>query len=157
MSKSNDSERRKHDRFATEIDICYRVNYDIKTKVEFTLLKDKDSAIKKFFGISKNISADGLSFETHKQLNEQDHLYLEVYVPKSAEPVKMTGEVRWSTCSNNGEEPSYNTGVRILTVEREEVAPSIGFDETYHVVWSTLLESVIGKYRILAQKKDKEL
>ncbi len=148
------SERRRHPRYETELEVRYYFIYEVKTLVQFQI-KDQQSGqvlSRKYSGLSKNVSAEGLCFTSGKQLEKGNLLHLEVYVPGSKEPVHMEGEVAWSkaTSLEEQEENKSVTGVKILTVQRKPVRDSIFFDETHQLYWSGVLESVFGGFREVA-------
>ncbi len=159
-------EKRKYERYDTRAKIYFQVKYDIATKVRFRVIdKIKNKALtKKYEALSKNVSAEGLCFSSVKQLNEGDVLYLEVYLPVPAEkkvslpkrfkkPILMEGEVRWSeSLGKLKRQTLYDTGVKLITVDGQPVDESVYFDDMNRVVWSAVLESVFGKFRITAKK-----
>lgn len=146
-------EKRKYERYATEVDVYFRVSFDIKTIVKFMVVgKDKrQEHHKKYLALSKNVSAEGLCFCAEKKLEKGDILRIEVYLPDQKNPIPMEGEVRWSmpTADASGK---FNTGVRIATVNNQSVVNSIHQDDETRIVWSAVLESVFGNFRKFAQK-----
>ncbi len=151
-------ERRKYERYETEAKVYFRVIYEIKTKVEFRIITEKQEGrtlSEKYSAISKNVSAEGLCFTSHKQLEKGDALYLEIYLPKRKEPIHMQGQVRWSQCytsQKENREDKFDTGVKLTAVEGKSVMVSIHYDEVNHLVWSIVLESIFGNFRKLAKK-----
>ena len=155
MSKEA-AEKRVHERFDTEVKIYFQFEYDIKTKVEFQRVNEKlKQASNKYLAYSKNVSTAGICFTSEHRLIVGDNLFLEVYVPGSEIPIAMKGEVKWSQESGGSGygKSLYDTGVKLITVEGQPVKESIYFDERYQVEWSAVLESVLGSYRKLAQKR----
>lgn len=151
-------DKRKHDRYDTEVKIFFHVNYAVETKVEYQVLVDQKAhkvLDKKYSALSRNVSAEGLSFSSNKQLSPGMFLHIEVYLPGSKAPVHMDGEVRWSAPSKTKppQEPLFDTGVKLTKVNGMSVAETIHVDKTHHVVWSAVLDSVLGNFRILAAKK----
>ncbi|MBF0523310.1 MAG: hypothetical protein HQL24_09685 [Candidatus Omnitrophica bacterium] len=68
----------------------------------------------------------------------------------------MEGAVRWSKPlppSQPSSKLRFETGVRLTAVEGHPVEESVYFDKTYKVLWSGVLESVLGGFRLLAQAK----
>lgn len=150
-------ERRKSDRYDTEVKIYFQVNYDLKTKIEFQRMgNDNQNGLpKKHTAISRNVSAEGLRFRSHRQLREGDKLYLEVYLPKRKEPVYMIGEVRWSKQLPISRDDIYefDTGVKLISVMGESVSKTIHLDKEYRVCWSVVLDYVFGSFRKMMQEK----
>ena len=144
--KKFDKERRKYYRYDTEMKIYFRVSYDVQTKVTFQVI-DGDKS-KRYSGISKNISVEGIYFVSEKELKEGDKLLIEINTPKMKVASLMEGEVRWS--HKVLDDPKYSdmfhTGVKIITVDGESVADSIYHDKKYAVDWSIVLESVFGSF-----------
>ncbi len=153
---SSSQEKRKYPRYDTKVKIYFHVNYDIETKVEYQVVDQEKQKIlpQKYSALSRNVSAEGLCFTSDQQLQPGTLLYLEVYVPKAQEPVYMNGEVRWSTLSSVKSKGTkkFDTGVRLMMVNGIPVANSIYFDEKHGVVWSVVLDSILGNFRILAHQ-----
>ena len=136
----------------------YRVDfyYNLETKVEFVSADEKESKVGKHTGLSKNFSVRGMCFMSDVQLHRGDHLSLQVYIPLQDKPICMEGEVCWSDKRQaEGGQAAYNTGVMLNSVEGKSVEETIYHDERYDVDWSEVLESVLGRYRILAQEQNK--
>ena len=160
-------EKREYERYDTHAKIYFHVTYDITTKVKFRVMdKVKNKALsKKYEAVSKNVSAEGLCFSSDKLLVPGDLLYLEVYLPVPADvkiplsskykkPILMEGEVRWSQEAQAQAKGGkvFHTGVWLLTVNGKPVEESVYFDDANKVVWSIVLESIFGKFRITAKK-----
>ena len=149
-------EKRKYSRYETEAKIYFRVNYDIETKVRFQVLdKDRERLLsRKYAALSRNVSVEGLGFSSNRKLRKGDIVYLEVYLPKQAKPIYMTGEVRCSNPALAKQKYNYrfNSGVRLLTVSGKPVTASVYFDKEYQVLWSIVLDSIFGNFRRLMQK-----
>lgn len=157
MDEKKSNERRRHQRYDSEVEVYFRVNYDLKTKVAFWILNQwKNLSFDvKYTAISKNVSAEGICFYSQHKLNKNDQLFLEVYIPKKEKPIPMIGEVRWCQpfSKEDKEEHRFYTGIKLLKVYDKIVAPTIYFDQTYQVIWSIVLESIFGSFRQLAQGK----
>ena len=144
-------EKRQFERFNTDKEIFFTVSYEIKTKVNFQILDQKNDKIlpPKYPAVSRNASAEGLCFTSLKKLEPGDMLILEVYALDSKIPTYMQGEVKWSkrASSASADDGQYDTGVRILTVEGRSLTETFYHDEDRKVVWSAVLESVLGNFR----------
>ncbi|MEI8348669.1 MAG: PilZ domain-containing protein [Candidatus Omnitrophota bacterium] len=151
-----EQERRKYSRYDTEMKIYYQVTYDIRTKVKFQVLDSENHKIslRKYSGLSKNISAEGLCFVTKKKLNKGDMVLLEVYVPNVRKPVQMEGRVQWT--KKIPREPRhkgmYHTGVKLVLIDGKPVNQSIHFDKKYNIFWDTVLDAVFGSFRKMVRK-----
>lgn len=147
---TNNNEKRKAPRYDAARDVAYSFAYPFESPVELTSGEPK--AAQKFKALTENVSIEGLCFKTDHILKQGDILTLDVYVPGDDKPVHMHGRVCWS-CPEKGSSPQvYKTGVMLTDVEGAPVSETIRFDEQYHVYWSSVLESIIGKFRILQQK-----
>ena len=150
-------ERRQYERFETEARVYFYVAHDLKTKVQFQVidLQKTKKESPKYQGISKNISAGGIGFVSEKKLGEGEVLYIEVYLPQKDDPIPMVGEVRWSKVSSLSRktESLFETGVKLTRVAGKSVEESIYYDEPNKIVWSSVLESIFGTFRILQQQK----
>ena len=153
-------EKRKYERYDTALKLYFDRGFEVETKVKYQLLdKQNDKPIsRKYAALSKNVSAEGLSFLASQQLNPGDYLHLEVYLPTATKPVRMEGEVRWSNpmAADKREGPMFQTGVLLTKVNGEAVDPTIHFDKQYQVSWSNVLESVLGHFKDLAKKNIKK-
>lgn len=148
--------RRKYKRYDTQVQIAFSILYDIKIKVQFQLIDQKDGhAIPpRYPAVSKNVSVGGLCFVSTKKLDIGDVIYLEVYLPGKPEPIAMTGDVRWSVPTHDPEHPNvFETGIFLITVGKVAVAETVYFDEEYHLDWSAVLESILGSLKELGQKR----
>jgi len=152
------NEKRKYERFDTEVKIYFKVAYDLKTRVEYQILDEdkKEVSPAKYEAVSKNVSAEGLCFVSNQKLEKGDCLLLEVFLPKQKEPIPMKGEVAWcwSSAISTSSENKFDTGVKLLKVDGKSVAESVYRDQEYGVVWSAVLEAVFGNFRIFAQKRN---
>ncbi|OGX09090.1 MAG: hypothetical protein A2Z88_08245 [Omnitrophica WOR_2 bacterium GWA2_47_8] len=152
-------DKRKYDRYDTEVKVYFYVNYEVKTKVDYQVLDKKQKKLEheKHHATTRDVSAQGMCFLSNEKLNKGDWLYLEVYVPKSKKPIPMEGEVRWSENmkEDKKEKSKFYTGVQLKAVNGIPVDASIYFDESYRIVWSAVLESILGNFRKFAQKREK--
>ena len=149
------SNKRQYVRYETEAKVFFKVSYNVNTIIKFKLLDKikKKIVSKSYSAMSKNVSAQGLCFTSDKKLNVGDRLLIEVQLPGGNIGVMMEGEVRWSR--EDTEDPQrLNTGVKLITVNGQDVDSSIHNDPAYNVTWSVVLESVLGNYRIFAQNKN---
>jgi hypothetical protein len=149
-------ERRRYSRYDTELKVYFRVNFELKTKVEFQLIdKEKHTALsEKHSAVSRNVSAEGLCFTSNVKLMKGDVLSLEVYLPSQDTPIYMEGEVRWSqeTPLSKSDKKKFSTGIKILNVEGRQVDPTIFYDAEHNVIWSVVLDSVFGSFKKIVQK-----
>jgi len=156
-SLTHKNERRKYERYDANVAVDYYYAYDFETKVQYEVVKDSDH--KKFSVLSRNISAEGLSFTTDAKLEEGSSICLDVYVPFSESKIHMDAEVRRSQPISAGDDGAmkFDTGVRLLTANGKSIEETIYFDEKYDVMWSDVLESIVGAYRIISFNKTNEL
>lgn len=150
-------ERRKYERYDTEVKIFFHVNYDIKTKVKFRLIDKQKHVLlpKRYLGLGRNISVEGIRFSSIKQLQKGDILFIEVYLPRLKNPIYMTGEVRWSeqTFVHPKVKYKFDTGVQLISVSGRPVHESIYYDRKNNVYWSIALDSIFGSFRKFMQRK----
>lgn len=139
-------EQRKHLRFDTDVKIHFHVPYDLRTEVDFTLAEKPP--LERYIGFSKNISAYGLCFETNKELKAGVHLWLELHLPESQEIIYMQGDTRWcQLCVLAPDKPKmFLIGVEVQQVDGIDVEKTVYFDQKYGVMWSELLDRVLGSY-----------
>lgn len=148
--------QRKHPRFATDVKVSFSVTYDFKTEVDFQIEREKKAGeAHTYLGFTRNISAEGVCFESPKKLKSGDFLWIELHLPAHNQIIYMEGQVRWSKLSEVSPNAphQYATGVRILKVDGKEVDKTIYFDEAYKVTWSELLERVLGSFAKLNRNK----
>ncbi|MCX5677695.1 MAG: PilZ domain-containing protein [Candidatus Omnitrophica bacterium] len=148
-----DINRRKYPRYDTEMEVYFKVRYDINIRVEFHVIESHhDSNVpSKYFGLCNNVSVEGLLVVSKKHLIRDDLLMLEVYDPIMKNPVKMEGQVRWSEkCPGPSKEyDMFYTGIQVVTVNDRTVIDSIYFDRRHQIVWSAILESLFGNFETL--------
>jgi len=155
-----EQERREYSRYDTEMKIHYQVTYDIRTRVKFQVMDSGNQKIslRKYSGLSKNISVEGLCFITKKKLHKGDAILLEVYVPNIRKPVRMEGQVQWTKkiLAPSKQKDMYHTGVKLMSVNGKPVSPSIHFDEKYNIFWDSVLDAVFGSFRKMVRKLKKK-
>ena len=152
MPKKN--EQRKYERYDTEVKVYYFVTYDVSTKVRFQVLdKASRKTAPQYTAVSRNVSAEGICFSSGKELHKGDHLFLEVLLPGSTTFIPMEGEVRWCQKAEAKLGSKFDVGIKLLKVDGQSVERSIYHDKDYQVVWSIVLESILGNFRILEQKR----
>jgi hypothetical protein len=151
MQKKN-NEGRRHDRYDTEAKIHFIVPYDLTTKVNFQYKKPQpDPALnKRFEGVTKNISAGGICFVSQFKPQRGDGLLIDLFLPNAEKPIPMEGEVKWSKATDDG--LSFYTGVQLVKVSGKPVEESIYFDEDHQVIWSAVLDQVLGNFALLHKK-----
>jgi hypothetical protein len=148
--------QRKYPRFETDAKVSFRAPYDFRAEVDFKLQRESASAHDHpYIGFSKDISVNGLCFESPKELKTGDRLWIELHLPKSNGIIYMEGEVRWSKPVSvaQGSPSQYLTGVVVGKVDGSQVEDTVYFDEQYKVMWSQLLESVLGGFAKLHRNK----
>jgi len=153
MKNKPRKDSRKNTRYATEVKVYFHFPYELESKIDYRVLdKDHKKALSPVYsGLSKNVSAEGLCFNSEQELKKDDNLHIELQLPGDKSIVSMEGVVRW--CLPAQKKAGFDTGVHLHSVNGRKIQESIYFDATYQVEWSALLEAVIGKFRILAQKR----
>ena len=156
MPKSPANDHRKNSRYETEVKVYFHFPYELQTKVDYQIkAKEQQGGSSPLYtGISRNVSAEGICFNSSQQLTKNDHLIIELHLPGDNANVMMEGKVRWCLKSKDGK--GFDTGVQLVIVNGKSIAESIYFDETYQIEWSALLEAVLGKFRILSQDRKKK-
>ena len=151
---TRNDERRKYPRYDTELKVYFQLKYEIRTRVKFQIMRagPKSRAGRKYSGLSKNVSVEGMCFVSRKKLKKEALLFIEVYEPRVKSPVKMEGEVRWSKKISGETKDAFHTGVRLISVNGKPVSDSIYFDNKYNVMWSVVLESLFGDFAAALRK-----
>jgi hypothetical protein len=148
-------ERRISQRYDTALKVYYQVAYDVKTKVRFQVVDDRHEKLRprKYYGTSRNVSVNGLSFVSKKKLDRDDHIALEIYAPNTKSPVHMRGEVRWAhtILGPSGKRIASRVGVEIVSVEGKSVVRSLHYDKKYSVIWSVVLDSLFGNFKSMVR------
>ncbi len=148
--------RRKYSRYETDARVEFRIPYDFAAEVDFKITEEViEGRDRVYVGHSRDISVRGLSFHSSKHLEPGDLLWMDLHLPKSKEVVFMRGEVCWCRPVEAPLEgkPLYQAGVQIATVDGLDVEQTVYFDKTYGVVWSELLERVLGGFAKINRKK----
>lgn len=108
MTKETDLERRKYIRLDTEV------------KIECMPIEDQKEKIP---AISKNISIQGICFNSNKEFKSKTPIKLQVCIPNNPKPVYLEGEVVWCKAvksSKPGEPPTFDTGVKLPDIEKSD-------------------------------------
>ncbi|MDP2654371.1 MAG: PilZ domain-containing protein [Candidatus Omnitrophota bacterium] len=153
-------DRRRFERYETDLKIDFYVNFDIRTRIDYRIKasgKEQPSSAK-YGALSKNISVEGLCFTCSSALQKEDVLLLEVFLPSATEPIAMEGVVKWVRPAPvaAGAAAEFETGVKVLTVNGEDVEGSVHLDKVHKVIWSIVLESVFGDFKHLALKRRRD-
>lgn len=91
-------ERRKFERYDMEMKVHFYVHYDMETKVKFEVIEEEKSGskAKKYSGLSKDFSIEGMRFSSDRKIKKGENLRIEVYLPQKKSSIPMMGQVRWS-------------------------------------------------------------
>ena len=144
----NSREKRKFERFETETKVFFQVAFDVKTRIDFQVM-DKETGkflSRRYSALSKNVSVEGLSFCCGHKLNTGDLLLLEVEVQGDKNSIRMEGQVKWSSAKSD-DPNKFDTGVKLLIVDGKAVPKTFYRDENNAVVWSAVLESILGNFK----------
>ena len=149
-------ERRKYQRYDTEAQVHFYIDYRLVTKVKFRVIgecKGKSDQCESS-GVTKNISVQGMGFKSDKRVKKGNTLCMEVFLPEGGRPIHMCGKVRWckKIPTSLNEEFKYDTGVKLLTVRGKSVARTIHIDRKYQEPWSIVLDSVFGSFHRFLHK-----
>ncbi len=114
-----DINRRRYPRYSTDMDVYFKIRYDINIKVEFQVIEScqEGNISPKYFGLCTNVSVEGMLIVSKKHLVKNDILMLEVYDPVAKNPVKMEGQICWSKkCpgSNKEHDICFTRALRLL-------------------------------------------
>jgi hypothetical protein len=157
MVSSRSAEQRKFQRFDSERDVLFDFVYDFESPVTIEKVSDGDSCqgVFRYNAVTKNVSLEGLCFLSEQEVQLGDLLNMEVFIPGDHQPVRLLGEVRWTSPREqaNDSRSRFEAGVVLRTVEGKGVRETIRFDEDYHVYWSDVLESILGRFRVLQGRK----
>ena len=103
---SHSKERRKY----------VRIGSDVGIKVEAVEKTDQP-----LMGRARNISAEGICFSSDRELNPGDTLRLEFFVPQDSKPIRLKGEVVWSSKMEDTKNPNrFDTGVKLLDISKTD-------------------------------------
>lgn len=102
------------------------VRVDVEAKVNFQVGEGKEFSSDKFSGVSKNISAEGVCFDSPTKLDSGTKLKLNITLAPNAKPLHLAGEVKWSEASKVGKS-IFTTGVKLFTVDKADEAKFMGY------------------------------
>lgn len=146
---SKSSELRKFKRYTTEVEGLFLAAYPLVTSINFQIIDQEsgDFHTSKYTAVSKNVGVEGLCFTTNFRLNQEEHIYLEVFVKGKKDPVPMEGQVRWSRqcLSTLGKDRQYDTGIKIISVKGQPVSETFEKNKADQVVWSGVLRMIFGE------------
>jgi len=102
-------ERRKYPRFELTLEVKYRI---ISIEEAFR------------FNQTKNISAEGVCFESIEHLKSGVYVEMEVDLKDDKPPVSMVGEIKWSaeTRPTATRDKKYYNGVKIISMPAADEA-----------------------------------
>jgi hypothetical protein len=147
---TQNSEQRHAERYDKNLDLSFDFQYRATTELQYEIAENP----KKYHAVSKNICATGLCLTSHQELKKGQHLHLEVYLPKGNQPIHMDGEVCWcSLSSSRGAKNLFDAGIKVEKVEGESVEPTVHLDQEHRILWSNVLESIFGTFRILMHER----
>lgn len=90
----------------------------LKLPIEIGYIANEGSSITKT--ATKDISADGLRFETHdKSVNESNILELKLNIPGTANPIHAKGRIAWKKKITLDDSAPYNIGVEFIEIEED--------------------------------------
>lgn len=146
---NSSSDNRRYPRYDTEVKVHFYVPYELNVKVDFEVAEE-GAQKSRYSGVTKNISAGGLMFTSEKRLEKGGNLQMELYLPNAEKPIALSGDVRWSRPLPTG--LHFSTGVQITKVEGQTIENGIYYDQEHQVIWSPLLETVLGNFGLLHKK-----
>ncbi|MDP2911329.1 MAG: PilZ domain-containing protein [Candidatus Omnitrophota bacterium] len=94
-------DRRKYPRFELNLDAKYKI-LDYEQVFQFTR--------------TRNISAEGVCFESGEVLKLGIYVQLEVDLKDVNPPVSMVAEIKWVTEANDAKDKKYINGVKIISM-----------------------------------------
>ena len=94
-------ERRKYPRFEINLDAKYKI-LDYEQVFQFTR--------------TRNISAEGVCFESGETLKPGIYVQLEVDLKDTNPPVSIVAEIRWVTEAKDAKDKKYINGVKIISM-----------------------------------------
>lgn len=142
-------QERQFPRFRHDGKLAFRLHYDFTAKIDFKVGPTPlASSQHSYLGFTKNISINGLCFESPKELKPHDKVWIEFHIPDSDALIYMEADVRWSTRISSKDEKiaQYLIGVCVTKIDGMSVEDTIYFDQAYQVMWSQLLDRILGSY-----------
>ena len=97
-------ERRKYPRFELKLEAKYKVM--------------SDEEIHKL-GRTRNISAEGICFESEEKLDEGVHVELKVDLGDNRPPVSIIGEIRWFKEMKDAKK-KYISGLKLIDIPKSD-------------------------------------
>ncbi|MFA5088750.1 MAG: PilZ domain-containing protein [Candidatus Omnitrophota bacterium] len=150
-------EKRRYKRYGAKEKVFFHILYEFKTRIIYQIIDRGQEKIlsKKYSAVSKDISAEGLCFVSSQKLGVGDRVRMEVYIAGEGDPVVMDGEVRWCkrAPAEKGEEARFSTGLKLIIINKKPVEKTIYVDQVRQVVWSDVLETVVGKLLKVKRKR----
>lgn len=89
--------------------------FELKINAKYKMV-DSEQVLR--FGNVKNISAEGMCFESDQRLKPGTHVGLEVDLGDRGNPVRLTGEILWVTevKESKGKEKKFMNGIKLVDV-----------------------------------------
>lgn len=108
MEKEKFVERRRYARFEVGTKVNYRIGK-----------KQKKASLEKVKAVSKNMSVEGICFQSNEEITAGTQIELEVFLSGEPEPLLLRGEVRWSrSIEPKDAKPLFEIGVRLFTFDQ---------------------------------------
>jgi hypothetical protein len=154
MLKLKSPEKRKFRRFFPLIGIPVDFEYNFEANIEISQTSKRPEGRLSYHATTRNISAEGICFYSSRRLKKGDRLDLKFFIPGINIPVYMQGRVCWSKSALKAAgSPDYDTGIHLTLIEGHSVRNSVYFDDEYNLYWSDVLESILGKFKTIHQKR----
>jgi c-di-GMP-binding flagellar brake protein YcgR len=100
-------DRRKYPRFELNLDAKYKI-LDYEQVFQFTR--------------TRNISAEGVCFESRETLKPGIYVQLEVDIKDTNSPVSMVAEIKWIAEANDAKDKKCINGVKIISMPAADEA-----------------------------------
>ncbi len=117
MENKSNTEKRKYVR----LDVDATVNICVKESAQ------KDALVAMLSAIMKNVSTEGVCFTSEEKLSVGDIIELETCLSSESEPLRLKGEVKWSTAVEKEGKAFFDTGVKLLSIDKSDEHRFINF------------------------------
>ena len=91
--------------------------FELKVDAKYNILSSEETLKG---GMTRNMSAEGICFESEERITPGSHVNLEVNLGDKMEPVSLLGEVRWS--QELVKQKKFINGVKLIEVPKTDEA-----------------------------------
>lgn len=103
------------------------VRFNVDAKVNFQIQKKGNEFSPVASAQAKNVSIKGVCFVSRTKIEPGSFLRLEIFLPEFTKPIHVEGQVQWARPFQQGQEPSYEVGVKLFIIDESDQAKFVTY------------------------------